>query len=93
MVTVQNSLGSNMITNSTLRKTIEGPTTARVTTSYFSEITSSSLLVSWNTPTNICGSLTRYSIYVNSIKVCVLLSMVECKKWHQNSDYNLSTQL
>ena len=69
-VTVQNSMGSNMWTMPIMNlRTIEGQTTA-VVTSPAVTATSSSLSVTWNAPST-CGTLTGYSVYLDSVKVYI----------------------
>ena len=68
-VTVQNSFGSSMTTSTWLNRTIEQDNTTSTVSLLSATQTSSSLNVFWNAPINVCGSLTGYSVYVNSIKV------------------------
>ena len=78
-------MGSNTASNESMR-TIEGQTNAMVVTSSLSATpTSSSLSVSWDAPTNVCGTLTGYSVYLNSTQVHVLCGTVA-----YDNDFNLS---
>ena len=68
---MQNSIGSNMSTIPIMNlTTIEGQTTAVVTSSAVTA-TSSSLFVTWSGLSSLCGTLTGYSVYLDSVKVYI----------------------
>ena len=70
-VTVLNSINSNMWTMPIMNlRTIEGQTTA-VVTSPAVTTTSCSLFVTWSAPSTLCGTLTGYSVYLDSVKVYI----------------------
>ena len=71
-VTVRNSFGNSMFASSWSNRTIEQENTTSSVTSLSVMRTSSSLDVSWNAPSNVCGTFTGYGVYVDSTKVHVL---------------------
>ena len=72
-VTVRNSFGSRVTASTWSNRTIEQDNTTSTVSSLSATRTSSSLNVFWNVPiNNVCGSLTGYSVYVNSRKVLML---------------------
>ena len=79
-VTVQNSFGSRVTASTWSNRTIEQDNTLSTVSSFSATRTSSSLNVVWNAPNNVCGSLTGYSVYVNSIKV--QMSCLNCATHH-----------
>lgn len=82
-IRVQNSFGSAMFTRVQSLRTIEKPTSA-VVTSPLSSVTNTSLTVSWNAPSNVCGTLTGYSVYLESTQVCMYVHVIKCnsRNWH-----------
>jgi len=78
-VTVQNSFGTNMSTSTQHYSTFEEkPDISNSITGFSVSPTSSSLLVSWSDPSNVCGEITGYSVLIGSNKVikCVLCAML-----------------
>ena len=70
-VTVENSFGSNFVISSESLRTIEQATNSMVT-SLSAVSTSYSLNVSWSAPSSLCGTLTGYSVYLDSKQVHIL---------------------
>ena len=67
-VTVRNSFGTAMFTDTRDYRTIEGLPANNIS-EFGVTTTSSSLLVSWSEHSNVCGNITGYSIHLDSNQV------------------------
>ncbi|XP_065883725.1 uncharacterized protein [Dysidea avara] len=92
-VTVQNNFGTNMSTNTQGYRTNEGlPTMSNTISGFGVTSTSSSLLLSWSDPINVCGVITGYSVRLSSNQItnCNVMSPYNITGLQPFSSYTVS---